>query len=89
MNYLFPLIWVLGVCFVIDEMTIGFQGMHAGKRRITYKAEGSVFQCDALCDNGFCYQFYFHNDPSNMDYVKTELSPLHSRAMSLFDTAQN
>ena len=63
--------------------------MHADKRRITYKAEGDGFQCDALCDNGFCYQFYFRNDPTNMDYVKTGLSPLHFRVMSLFDTVQD
>ena len=57
MKYVFPLIWILGVSFTINEMTIGFQGMHADKRKITYKAEGDGFQCDALCDNGFCYQF--------------------------------
>ena len=35
MNYLFPLIWVLGVSFAIDKMTIIFQGMHADKKIIT------------------------------------------------------
>ena len=53
MNYLFPLIWLLGDSFAIDEMKIGFQGMHTDKKRITYKAEGDGFQADALCDDGF------------------------------------
>ena len=89
MNFLFPLIWMLGVCFAIDEMTIGFQGMHIDKKRITYKAEGDGFQADALCDDGFCYQFYFRNDPADVEYRKTGLSPLHSRVMSLFDTVND
>ena len=54
MNYLFPLILLLGDCFAIDEMTIGFQGMHADKKRITYKAERDGFQVDAPCEDGFC-----------------------------------
>ena len=89
MNYLFPLIWHLGISFAIDEMTIGFQGMHADKKRITYKAEGDGFQADALCDDGYCYQFFFCNDPANAEYVKSGLSPLHSRVMSLFDTLKD
>ena len=43
MNYLFPLIWLLGSCFAVDEMIIGFRGMHAEKKRITYKAEGGGY----------------------------------------------
>ena len=73
MNYLFPFIWLLGVCFAIDEMKIGFQGMHADKKRITYKAEGDGFQVDALCEYGFCFQFYFRNDPANVEYTMTGL----------------
>ena len=32
MNYLLPLILLLGACFEIDEMKIGFQGIHADKK---------------------------------------------------------
>ena len=53
MNYSFPLIWLLGACFIIDDMTIGFQVMHADNNRITYKAKGDRFQVDALCGDGF------------------------------------
>ena len=89
MNYLFPLIWLLGDCFAIDEMTIGFQGMYADNKRITYKAEGYGFQVDALCEDGFCFQFYFRNDPENLEYNKTGLSPMHSRVMTLFDLVED
>ena len=57
MNFIFPQVWNLGQEFSIDEMTIGFQGKHGDKRRITYKRAGDGFQCDALCENGFTYQF--------------------------------
>ena len=73
MDELFPLIWLLGACFAIDEMKIGFQGMHADKKRITYKSEVDGFQADALCEDGFCFQFYFRNDPEDVEYTKTVL----------------
>ena len=85
MNYLSPLIWLLESCFEIDEMTIGFQGMHADKKRITYKATGGGFQVDELCEDGFCFQFYYRNDLANVEYTKKGLSPLHSRVMTFFD----
>ena len=88
-NYLFPLIWLLGVFFAIDEMTIGFQGMHVDKKRITYKTEGDGFQVDALCEYGFFFQFYFRNDPANVEYTKTGLSPLQYRVMKLFDSVED
>ena len=89
MNYLLPLIWLLGACFAIDEMKIGFQGMHEDKKRITYKAEGGGFQVDALCEDGFCFQFYFQNDLANVEYTKTGLSPLHSSVITLFDSVED
>jgi hypothetical protein len=70
----------------VDEMTIGFQGSHKDKRRITYKAEGDGFQFDALCQEGYCYQHYFQNDPAPRTYLSLKLSPLHARVMGLFDS---
>ena len=80
MKCLFPLIWLLGACFVIDDMKIGFQGM---------QAEGGGFQVDALCENGFWFQFYFRNDPANVEYTKTGILPLHYRVMTLFDSVED
>ena len=44
MIYIFPLVWMVGLFFAVDKMTIGFQGMHKDKIHITYKNEGDVFQ---------------------------------------------
>ncbi len=33
------------------------------KLRISYKCEGNGFQCNALCDGGYTFSFYFwHGD---------------------------
>jgi hypothetical protein len=73
----------------MDEQMIGFQGRHVDKLRISYKNEGDGFQCDALCDEGYTYSFYFRNDPAPKKYTKMGLSPLHARVMALFDTMKD
>ena len=55
-------------------------------RRINYNTEGDNFQADALCQYGFCYQFFFWNYPVPHKYTKMGLSPLHASTMELFDT---
>lgn len=89
MNFIFKSAWLVGVCFAIDEMTIAFQAMHIDKRRITKKNKSDGFQADALCDDGFCYQFYFRNHPAPKVHTDKSLSPLHARVMALFDTLQD
>ena len=51
--------WRLGQNISGDKQTIGFQGRHADKLQITYKAEGDGFQCHALADSGFTWTFFF------------------------------
>ena len=82
---MYPKDWLCGVTISIDEMTIGFKGMHIDKRRITYKNEGDSFQCDTLRDDGFVYQVYFRNDPASVKLIKEGISPLHCRVLSLMD----
>ena len=77
--------WQLGKIISVDEQKIGFQGRHGQKLRITYKREGDGFQCDALCDSGYTYSFYFRHDIPPKKYIDKGLSPLHARVMSLFD----
>jgi hypothetical protein len=80
-------LFLLGKCASVDEMAIRFQGSYKDKKRITYKAEGDGFQCDALCQEGFCYQHYFRNDPAPKKYLALGLSLLlHARVMWLFDS---
>lgn len=89
MNYIGPRALSLGECASVDEMTIGFQGNHQDKLRITYKDAGDGFQCDALCQEGYCYQHYFRNYPAPRKYLNMKLSPLHSRVMWLFDSLRD
>jgi hypothetical protein len=56
--------WIPGKWLSIDEQTLGFQGRSGLKLRISYKKEGDGFQCDAICDDGYTFSFYFrHGDP--------------------------
>ena len=57
-------VWRLGRDISGDEQMLGFQGRHADKLHITYKAEGDSFQCDAICDTGYTWMFYFRNQPA-------------------------
>ena len=41
---------------------------------------------DALCDDGYCFQLYFRNDPAPRKYLDQGLSPLLARTMALFDS---
>jgi len=84
-----PLSWACGINIGVDEQTMGFQGHHADKLRISYKKEGDGFQCDALCDDGFTYTVYFRNEPPPPEYIRQGLSPLHARCMWMFDQLQD
>ena len=77
--------WRLGRDISGDEQTIGFQGRHADKLRITYKAEGDGFQCDAICDAGYTWTFFFRNMPAPQKWIRLGYSPLHSRILAMFD----
>ncbi len=52
-----------GKWVAIDEQTIGFKGAHGSALPITYKQEGNGYQCDALCEDGYTFSYYFrHGD---------------------------
>jgi len=81
-----PLSWTCGKHLGLDEQTIGFQGHHVNKQRITYKREGDGFQCDALCDDRFTFTVYFRNEVPPRNYVRDlGLSSLHARSLWLLD----
>lgn len=54
--------WLPGMHLSLDEMTLGFKGRCAMVTRIKYKREGDGFQCDSLCEDGYCYTFWFRCD---------------------------
>ena len=71
--------WVPRKFVAIDEQTIGFQGASGMKLRISYKRKGDGFQCNAVCDAGYRYLFYFrHGPPPNVrdQFKHLELSPM-------------
>ena len=84
--------WVPGIFVAIDEQTIGFQGQSGRKLRISYKREGDGFQCDAICDSGYTFSFYFrHGDPPNLDekFKHFDLSPTARRVVWLAERLPN
>ena len=84
--------WVPGKFVAIDEQTIGFQGASGMKLRISYKREGDGFQCDAVCDAGYTFSFYFHHGPPpnvGDQYKSLELSPTARRVVWLASRLPN
>ncbi len=77
--------WDVGKHLSCDEQTIGFQGRHQDKQRISYKKEGDGFQADCICENGYTYSFYFRNVAAPKKYLKKKCSPLHARVLFMFD----
>jgi hypothetical protein len=70
--------WVPGKFLAIDRQTIRFQGMSGMKLQISYKHKGDGFQCDAVCDSGYTFSFWFWHGPlPDLDnkYKNLDLSP--------------
>mmetsp|Transcript_43733 Transcript_43733/g.64212 ORF Transcript_43733/g.64212 Transcript_43733/m.64212 type:complete len:448 (-) Transcript_43733:705-2048(-) len=67
-----------------DEQTIGFQGHHKDKQRITYKKEGDGFLADTICGDGYTYAFFFrHQQVTSKMQDGLKCSPLHVRVSAL------
>ena len=81
--------WRMGRDISGDEQTLGFQGRHADKLQITYKAEGDGFQCDALCDSGYTWTFFFCNMPAPKKWIRLGFSPLHSQILGMLDQLED
>ena len=84
--------WVPGKWLAIDEQTLGFQGASGMKLRISYKREGDGFQCDAICDAGYTFSFWFrHGPPPELDpkFKHLDLAPLAKRVVYLAERLPN
>jgi hypothetical protein len=84
--------WVPGKWVAIDEQTIGFKGRLGMKLRISYKREGDGFQCDAICDEGYTFSFFFrHGDAPTLDkkYDRMDLSDTAKRVIWLAERLPN
>jgi len=92
LNYRARKHWIPGKWVAIDEQTIGFKGRSGMKLRISYKREGDGFQCDALCDEGYMFLFFFrHGDPPKIgrEYNKFGLSDTAKRVVWLVERLPN
>jgi len=86
LNHQAKKMWTTSKWVSIDEQTLGFKGRHGLKLRILYKREGDGFQCDAVCDRGYTYSFYFrHGDAPDLpeEFKKFKLSPTARRVVWL------
>jgi hypothetical protein len=84
--------WIPGKWVAIDEQTIGFQGASSMKLRISYKREGDGFQCNAVCDPGYTYSFWFHHGPPptlGPEFKDLEFSPTARRVVWLAQRLPN
>ena len=79
----------MGKYISIDEQTIGFQGRHADKIRVTYKNAGDGFQADAICADGYTFNWYFRNQPAPQHFLNKGFSPLSSRVLCLLSQLPN
>lgn len=74
----------LGRNLSCDEQTVGFQGNHKDKQRITYKKEGDGFLADCICSEGYTFAFHFRHQPASSNIMKQlTCSPLHARVLGL------
>ena len=66
----------LGRDLSCDEQTIGFQGNHKDKQRITYKKEGGGFLADCICSDGYTYAFHSRRQPASEKIISSSRSNL-------------
>ena len=73
----------LGRDLSCDEQTVGFQGNHKDKQRITYKREGDGFLADCICSDGYTYTFQFRHQEASKKIMKDfSCSPLNARVLA-------
>ena len=53
MEFIFLLIWMLGVTFSMDEMNMHFKGQHVDIIRMMDKSEGDGLQIDSIFQKGY------------------------------------
>mgnify|MGYP003894362215 CR=1 FL=1 len=84
--------WTTGRWISIDEQTLGFKGKHSMKLRISYKREGDGFQCDAVCESGYTFAFWFrHGEAPTLpkEFKHLDLSPTACRVVWLAQQLPN
>ena len=88
MDFIFPLICILGAIFYMNEITMRFKGHHADKIRMAYKSEGDGLQTDDIFQKGYTYQIFICNYPVSKTYLAKRLSLLYPRVMEISDNEE-
>ena len=86
MEFIFPLIWMLGVTFPMDEMAVNSKFHHMEIIWIMYKAEGDGLWTDVVFQKGYTYQIFMCNDPMLKTYLVKRMLPLDTILVEIFDT---
>jgi hypothetical protein len=77
--------WVLAKDFSNDEQSCKMQGKSEYKVRCgKFKRLGDGLQCDCLADDGYTWDFYFRNEPSDPDLLAQGFCPMHCRLLHMF-----
>ena len=73
-DFIFTLVWMLGVALYIYEINILFKGHPTDKIRMTCKAEVGEFKADHLFQKGYTYQIFMCNYHATKTYLDKILS---------------
>ena len=77
--------WVLGKGFSNDEQSCKMQGKSEYKTRCgKFKRLGDGIQTDAIADDGYTWDFYFRNEPSDPALLAQGYCPMHCRLLHMF-----
>jgi hypothetical protein len=76
---------VLGKGFSNDEQPSKMQGKSKYKTRCgKFKQLGDGIQTDAIADDGYTWDFYFRNEPSDPALLAQGYCPMHCRLLHMF-----
>ena len=77
--------WVLAKEFSNDEQSCKMQGKSEYKVQCgKFKRLGDGLQCDCLANDGYTWDFYFRNEPSDPDLLAQGFCPMHCRLLHMF-----
>ena len=77
--------WLLGEDFLMDEQTTKMQGESEYKTCCgKFKRLGDGIQGDCITDDGYTWDFYFHNEPIDKDLLGKGFCWMHCRLLHMF-----
>jgi hypothetical protein len=85
LGHIWKAVWVLGKDFSNDKQSCKMQGKSKYKVQCgKFKRLGDGLQMDCLADNGYTWDFYFLNEPSDPTLLAQGFCPMHCRLLHMF-----